>query len=104
MALDQLLGSFGQLLRLDAEMNCSKDFTPHLRLWSTARWGALNIEFSSPQTRRRQKLCSSPSGGTSTRSRWRLATRGSSPVLPASAALLAHKAHHLLIGRSLTER
>jgi hypothetical protein len=47
MALDQLRGSFGQLLRLDAEMNCSKDFTPRLRLWSTVRWGALNIEFSS---------------------------------------------------------
>src|SRR5215813_7809543 len=25
-------------------MNCSKDFTPRLRLWSTVRWGALNIE------------------------------------------------------------
>ena len=22
----------------DAEMNCSKDFTPRLRLWSTVRW------------------------------------------------------------------
>ena len=30
-----------------SEMNCSKDFTPRLRLWSTVRWGALNIEFSS---------------------------------------------------------
>jgi len=39
-----LRGSFGQLLRLDAEMNCSKDFTPRLRLWPTVRWGALNIE------------------------------------------------------------
>src|SRR5690348_10927000 len=29
--------SFGQLLRPDAEMNCSKDFTPRLRLWSTVR-------------------------------------------------------------------
>jgi hypothetical protein len=29
-----LLVSFGQLPRLDAEMNCSKDFTPRLRLWS----------------------------------------------------------------------
>ena len=27
-------------------MNCSKDFTPRLRLWSTVRWGALNIESS----------------------------------------------------------
>jgi hypothetical protein len=41
-----LRGSFAQLLRLDAEMNCSKDFTPRLQLWSTVRWGALNIEFS----------------------------------------------------------
>src|SRR5690242_18909890 len=32
--------SFGQLLRPDAEMNCSKDFTPRLRLWSTVRRGA----------------------------------------------------------------
>ena len=38
---------FRELLRLDAEMNCSKDFTPRLRLWPTVRWGALNIEFSS---------------------------------------------------------
>ena len=43
------------LLRRDAEMNCSKDSTPRLRLWSTVRWGALNIESSSPQTRRRPK-------------------------------------------------
>ena len=28
-------------------MNCSKDFTLRLRLWSTAKWDALNIEFSS---------------------------------------------------------
>jgi len=68
-SLDQLRASFGQLLRRDAEINCSKDFTLRLRLWSTAKWGALNIEFSSPYTRRRPKLCSSPSGGTSTRSR-----------------------------------
>ena len=27
--------------------DCSKDFTPRLRLWSAVRWGALNIEFSS---------------------------------------------------------
>ena len=46
-SLDQLRGSFGQLLCRDAEMNCSKDFTPRLRLWSTLRWGALNIELSS---------------------------------------------------------
>jgi hypothetical protein len=26
------------------------------------------------------------------------------PVLPSSAALVAHEAHHLLFGRSLTER
>jgi hypothetical protein len=26
------------------------------------------------------------------------------PVLPSSAALVAHEAHHLLLGRSLTER
>jgi len=45
-ALDQLHGSFGQQLRLDVEMNCSKDFTLRLRLWSTVRWNALNIEFS----------------------------------------------------------
>ena len=38
---------FRALPRLDAEMNCSKDFTPRLRLWSTVRWGASNIEFSS---------------------------------------------------------
>jgi len=31
----------------DAEINCSKDFTLRLRLWSTAKWGVLNIEFSS---------------------------------------------------------
>ena len=62
------------------ERNCSKDFTPRLRLWSTVRWGALNIEFSSQLTHRRPKLCSSPSGGTSTRSRWRLATRGSNHI------------------------
>ena len=30
-------------------MNCSKDFTPRLWLWSTVRWGALNIESSGPQ-------------------------------------------------------
>jgi hypothetical protein len=30
----------------DAEMNYSKDFTPRPRPWSTARWDALNIEFS----------------------------------------------------------
>jgi hypothetical protein len=47
IALDQLRGSFGQLLRRDAEMNCSKNFTPRQPLWSTANWGALNIEFSS---------------------------------------------------------
>jgi hypothetical protein len=39
--------------------------------------GALNIEFSSRWTRPRLKLCSSPSGGTSMRSKPRLATRGS---------------------------
>ena len=47
IALDQLRGSFGQLLRRAAEMNCSKNFTPRLQLWSTVRWDALNIEFSS---------------------------------------------------------
>jgi len=64
---NQLRGSFGQLPRLDAEMNCSENFTPRLRLWSTVRRDVLNIEFSSQWTRRRSKLCSSPSGGTSTR-------------------------------------
>jgi hypothetical protein len=44
---NQFFGSFGQLLRLDAEMNCSEGFTPRLRLWSTVRWDALDIEFSS---------------------------------------------------------
>ena len=68
---------FGQLLRLDAEMNCSENFTPHLRLWSTVRRDVLNIEFSNQSTRRRSKLCSSPSGGISTLSRRRLATGGS---------------------------
>ena len=29
-------------------MNCSKDFTPRLRIWSTVRWGALNIGFLEP--------------------------------------------------------
>ena len=38
---------FGQLLRRDAEMNCSKDFTPRLRLWSTVRWGAPEVVFES---------------------------------------------------------
>jgi hypothetical protein len=33
--------SFGR----DAEINCSKDFTLRLRLWSTAKWGASNIGF-----------------------------------------------------------
>ena len=38
---------FRQLLRLDAEMNCSEGFTPRPRPWSIVRWGALDIEFSS---------------------------------------------------------
>jgi hypothetical protein len=42
-----LRGSFGQLLRLDAEMNCSKDFTPRLRLWSTAT-GCLKYRILEP--------------------------------------------------------
>ena len=35
-------------LHLDPEMNCSEGFTPRPWLWSTVRWGALDIEFSSP--------------------------------------------------------
>jgi hypothetical protein len=51
-----LRGSFGQLPRLDAEMNCSENFTPRLRLWSTVRRDVLNIEFSNQWTRRRSEV------------------------------------------------
>jgi hypothetical protein len=37
-------------------MNCSENFTPRLRLWSTVRKDVLNIEFSNQWTRRRSKL------------------------------------------------
>src|SRR5215471_15344982 len=61
-------------------MNCSENFTPRLRLWSAVRRDVLNIEFSSRWTRRRSKLCSSPSGGISTLLRRRLATGGSNHI------------------------
>src|SRR5262249_57887934 len=80
IALDQLRGSFGQPPRLDAEMNCSENFTPRLQLWSTVRRDVLNIEFSNQWTRRRSKLCSGPSGEISTLSRRRLATGGSNHI------------------------
>ena len=37
-------------------MSCSKDFTPRLRIWSTVRWCASNIESSSQETRWRPEV------------------------------------------------
>ena len=66
--------------------------------------GALNIESSSPQTRRRPKLYLSRSGGTSTRSVWRFGDAWQQSHLPEgySALMTACSVHHFLVSESST--
>jgi hypothetical protein len=94
-----LRGSFGQLLRRDAEANFSKDFAPRPRIWSTVRF-LEPVDASAPEVVFESIWRDLDAVKVAFGDAWQQS------YLPEgySALMTAHSVHHFLVSESSTTK